>query len=111
MWNVYLISCGKDSDRKYKIGITKRKVEDRIKQFQTGNSERFEILGVYQSKWGSKIESILHRNYQHLRIAGEWFNLSENQVDGFLNQCRQTESFLEDWMVNSTFKNPKTILK
>lgn len=111
MYNVYLISCGQDDEKKYKIGYSKNSVESRIKQLQTGNSEHFTVEKVFTSKWGTKIESILHRNYSYSNISGEWFKLTQREVDNFLTECEKLDIFLNDWMNNSTFKNPKTILR
>jgi len=111
MYNVYLISCGQGDDKKYKIGYTKKEVSHRLKQLKTGNSEELTIEKVYNSKWGTKLESILHRQYKSQNLSGEWFKLNDNQVNNFINDCNRLEIFLKDIMVNSTFKNPKTILR
>ena len=111
MYNVYLISCGDVDNKKYKIGYTKNAVEKRVKQLKTGNFEEINIEQVFTSKWGSKIESILHRNYSDYKLTGEWFSLTENHANNFLKECQNLDNFLEDWFKNSTFKNPKTILR
>ena len=111
MYNVYLISCGDGEDKKYKIGYTKNSVESRVKQLKTGNSESLIIEQVFSSKYGTKIESVLHRNYESSRISGEWFKLSEAQADKFKNDCQNLDDFFNNWINNSTFKNPKTILR
>jgi hypothetical protein len=87
MIKVYLISIG-DEQKRYKIGHTRRKVEQRIKELKTGNSEDFQIVGFFESKWGTKIEASLHRRYGQSRIDGEWFFLTKQQVDGFISECQ-----------------------
>ena len=111
MYNVYLISCGEGDEKRYKIGYTKNDVKKRLKQLKTGNSEELLIEKVYQSKWGTKIESVLHRNYKIYQISGEWFRLTQSQADNFIKECQNLENFYEDWMKNTTFQNPKTILR
>lgn len=111
MYNVYLISCGDGTNKKYKIGYTKNEVNERLKQLKTGNSESLTIEKVFKSKWGTKIESILHRQFESQNISGEWFNLSESQVNNFQTECMRLENFIKDLLNNSTFKNPKTILR
>jgi len=111
MYNVYLISCGTENNRRYKIGYTRGEVSKRVKQLRTGNSEDLIIESIYKSKWGTKIESVLHRNYKNYRLSGEWFVLNQKQVDNFLDDCHNLETFFEDWIENSTFKNPKTLLR
>ncbi len=94
MYKVYLISCG-DIDKEYKIGFTKRKVEDRIKSFKTGNSNTFEIVSVFESKWGSKIEAFLHRKFSCKNLGGEWFRLSEEEVKNFYKTCEYQHNIFE----------------
>ena len=94
MYKVYLISTG-ESDRRYKIGFTRNQVEKRVKQFKTGNSSGFIIHGVFESKWGTKIESTLHRKYMMNRVSGEWFYLDKSDVDGFVDQCKRLHDTFE----------------
>lgn len=110
MYKVYLISCGQKEDKKYKIGYTRKPIIERVKQLKTGNHEELIVEQVFDSKWGSKIEAILHRNYRTQKISGEWFDLSQDQVDKFLVECQNLEHFFEDTLKNSTFNNPKTII-
>lgn len=94
MYKVYLISSGLD-EKQYKIGYTRRSVEERIKEFKTGNSNDIEIVSVFESKWGTKIEAYLHRIFKHKKISGEWFNLSENDVLNFKVHCEKTHNNFE----------------
>ena len=110
MYTVYLISSGKDDNKKYKIGFTRKPIDQRVKQLKTGNHEELIVEKLFNSKWGTKIEAVLHRNYKHLKISGEWFELNQTQVDKFIDDCKNLENFLEDWTHNSTFKNPRSIL-
>jgi len=110
MYTVYLISCGEDGNKKYKIGYTRKPINERIKQLKTGNHNDLVVEQIFDSKWGSKIEAILHRNYKYQKISGEWFDLSQNQVDRFLVDCQNLDKFFTDVTKNSTFNNPKTII-
>ena len=110
MYNVYLISCGDGSNKKYKIGYTKNSVASRLKQLKTGNSSDLIIEKVHTSKWGTKIEAILHRKYSTQRISGEWFDLELFQVADFLKDCQNLDEYFEMFITQSTFKNPKTFL-
>ena len=111
MKNVYLISSGEDENKRYKIGITKNPPLVRLKQLSTGNSEKMEIVHVFQSKWATKLESILHRTYQIDNIRGEWFKLSQKQVDNFIWECQNLETSIDLIINHSTFQNPKTIIR
>lgn len=98
MYRVYLISSGLD-EKQYKIGYTRRKVEERIKEFKTGNSNNLEIISVFESKWGTKIEAYMHRLFKSKLINGEWFNLSNDDVKNFYYYCEKTHNNIE-LMVN-----------
>jgi hypothetical protein len=84
---VYLI---RGNDGRYKIGIAKNP-NQRIKQLQTGNSDRLELIDVYQSENASKIESALHFQYNHVRQHGEWFDLSVSDEVDFKKKCSQID--------------------
>jgi hypothetical protein len=111
MYNVYLISCGEGEEKRYKIGYTKNDVSQRLKQLKTGSSEELMIEKVFSSKLGTKLESILHRQYKLQHLSGEWFRLNEKQVESFIDDCKRLETFLNEILTNSTFTNPKTILR
>ncbi len=69
----------------YKIGFTKRNVEDRIREFKTGNCLDLVVEFVIRSKWGTKIEKKLHKLFIDKRISGEWFSLSEEDIINLIN--------------------------
>ena len=89
MRKIYLLkSFDKYGDEIYKIGFTKQKVEKRVKQFKTGNSNPIDIIYVYQpDKYCVSIESVLHKHFESKRGDGEWFKLSDNDVKGFPKLC------------------------
>lgn len=102
MYKVYLISTGNDI-KKYKIGFTKRNVENRINEMKTGNSEDFHIEGYFESKWGTKIESSLHNKYKSKKISGEWFNLTDDESKGFIDECKQLHDIFEFLSKENTY--------
>jgi hypothetical protein len=95
MINVYLISAETNGKKLYKIGYTKRKVEERIKEFKTGNTAVFSIIEVFNSKWGTKIEASLHRQFYTKKVGGEWFDLDVNDLNNYLNLCEQLHNNFE----------------
>jgi hypothetical protein len=101
-YKVYLISSG-DFEKQYKIGYTRRDVEDRVKEFKTGNSNNLEIISVFESKWGTKIEAILKKRYSHCNTSGEWFNLSESEISEFNIICHTLHKNIEILSTNNTF--------
>ena len=84
---VYLISSETNGEKTYKIGVTKRNIEKRIKEFKTGNSSDLHIVETFKSKWAFKIESNLHRLFHNKHKTGEWFFLEPNDIMEFQNLC------------------------
>jgi hypothetical protein len=95
MYNVYLVCSQIDGNKLYKIGYTRREIEKRIKEFKTGNASEFYIVDSFRSKWGTKIESQLHRYFRRKKISGEWFDLSDDDINDFKKQCNLIHNNLE----------------
>ena len=112
MYHVYLISSHHQDDIYYKIGWTKRDPKKRLKELKTGNSQELELVQIFESKWGPKIESNLHKNFKHLRCQGEWFKLSSEDVDSFQNLCKSNHDAFEFLSKeNSWFQQSKQLSK
>ncbi|NRF60890.1 GIY-YIG nuclease family protein [Vibrio coralliilyticus] len=74
--SVYLI---KAVDSKiYKIGAT-TELDKRIKALQNFHHERLELIA--SGKGGKKLEKELHKQFAHLQVKGEWFKLSDKELD------------------------------
>ena len=84
---VYLISSYINDVTLYKIGFTKRSVEQRLKEMKTGNAADLNVVYTFESKYSSKIEASLKTSYQHINISGEWFLMNDNDVKNFKYQC------------------------
>ena len=95
MYNVYLVSSTIEGDTCYKIGYTKRSPLQRIKEMKTGNASELQLVEQFESKWGTQIESKLHRVFSHKKISGEWFKLNTDDVSQFKKLCEQTHDSLE----------------
>jgi hypothetical protein len=87
---VYLLTEWGSSPERFKIGITKGSVEDRIKQLQTGSSNEIVMILKYESYNYLKIEKFLHKKYSKYSTDGgqEWFELSSTDVSNFINECK-----------------------
>lgn len=92
MIKVYLIEAELNDNKLYKIGFTRRNIEERIKELKTGNASNFTIINQYESKWGTKIEAYLHRLYDQKKINGEWFNLTNDDVKDFYSICEKIDN-------------------
>jgi hypothetical protein len=86
MGTVYLLGEFCDNGR-FKIGITTKTVDVRLKQLQTGNSQELFIVNHYTSKNYRPIERYLHRKYCPDRAMGEWFSLSPEAVNNFISDA------------------------
>lgn len=97
---VYLIKISNEGI--YKIGVSKD-VNKRVKQLQTGNPEKIEIIKTFLSKYPYKIESVLHRRYKYKNVQGECFYLEQKDIDNFDEDCLICETnfqCMEDSMNN-----------
>jgi hypothetical protein len=95
--NVYLVCSEFDNNKLYKIGYTKRNIDKRISEFKTGNCSELYLVNSFKSKWGTKIESILHKKYksQSKNINGEWFKLENEDIINFYNDCKKIHDNIE----------------
>lgn len=87
MFFIYLVCSEINGQKLHKIGYTRRTIEKRIKEFKTGNASDIYLVDSFQSEWGTKIESMLHKIYKSKKVEGEWFNLDEDDVNRFNTHC------------------------
>lgn len=88
MVHVYLL---KAEDR-YKIGVAAN-IGKRIKQLQTGNAYVVELVAYVSlpdRKSACFLERSIHRNLHYRRCEGEWFDLTDQQVDIVKSQLKRT---------------------
>ncbi len=89
---IYLIS---NNLNQYKIGISKNP-NLRLKQLQTGNDQNLFIINQYKSeKHYKKIETALHNTYKYCNVLNEWFELTNEQALGFIEDCKRIEKAIE----------------
>lgn len=94
--NIYL--ARQDGTNLYKIGITKKKPEVRIKELQTGNGTKLIVIAEFVTAHGFKMETALHEVYKSKKVHLEWFELEDEDVSLFLDYCEKKEeaiSFLK----------------
>jgi hypothetical protein len=104
---IYLISAYLNGETLYKIGITHRDVEKRLKELKTGNAAELKIVEVFESKWATKIEINFHVSLASKNIGGgEWFVLTNDDVDNFICKCKMLhENFELLFKTNSWFSD------
>lgn len=103
MFNIYLVCSEINGQKLHKIGYTRRTPEKRIKEFKTGNASEIYLIDSFHSKWGTKIEAMLHKIYKEKKIEGEWFNLSQEDITLFKEHCQTIHQNLELISTKNTY--------
>ena len=112
MYKVYLISAKYPDNNYYKIGWTRREPIKRLKELKTSNSHELELVDFFETKWGPRIESSLHKHFHKHRCEGEWFLLDDEQVSGFKEICQKNHDIFELLAKeNSWFRESKEFSK
>lgn len=78
-------------DNCFKIGITRGKIEKRIKQLQTGNGEEIYLVNYYETDYPFFIERSMHLKFYPNKKRNEWFNLKVEDVVKFKEYCKEFE--------------------
>jgi hypothetical protein len=101
MGYVYLIG-EENNENKYKIGSTKcSDINKRLKQLQTGNSNQLFIKEYYETTKPFKLETMLHNKFKYKNVIGEWFELDENDIENFKQECEKYQN-----IINTLKENP-----
>ena len=107
MGYVYLIGEIGNEGR-YKIGSTRAKdVNKRLKQLQTGNSSELYIKESFETEYPFKIEKMLHNHFKSSNLMGEWFELSESDVETFKVVCEEKMRVVESLKNNPFYFSNK----
>jgi hypothetical protein len=78
---VYFI---KDNSDQVKIGYTKRKVKNRLKEL---NSPNLILILEYETKYPTQLEKALHFRFKKHNIEREWFCLDDFKVEELKQIC------------------------
>lgn len=104
---VYLLSTVTPDGliEQFKIGVTKRLVEKRLKELQTGNSGKITILKTYESENYLKVETFMHRKYKKNKTEAknEWFDLSDDNIITFIDDCKKFDETIKLLKENNPF--------
>jgi len=90
---VYLIEDVNNNT--FKIGVTKQKIETRLKKLQTGNSTELRVKYLYECKYPFRLESMLHMYYSEYVELNEWFGLPKDKIETFLDKCVEFDNIIE----------------
>lgn len=99
--NIYL--ARQEGTSLYKIGITKNNPKDRILQLQTGNAIPLLLVETFETAHDFKMETALHAEFSTKRMEGEWFELSQAEVDSFFDICSRKEETMNFLKKNNHF--------
>lgn len=101
MGYVYLI-CDPEANR-FKIGVTRENIKERIKKLQTGNSTELFISSYYESRFPFRLEKMLHNKFKEKKELNEWFNLENKDIFNFKKICEQQEELINLLLTNPFF--------
>lgn len=85
MGEVYLIN--EINTNNYKIGATKKEVNKRKYNLQTGNSNELCVITSFKTEEPFKVEKMIHRHFRKYNIHNEWFELTNENINSFLDTC------------------------
>lgn len=92
MPKIYLINqYGTD---KYKIGTTRKDTNKRKKQLQTGNADELVVTREFNTEHPFNLEKLLHLKYSNKSFIGEWFELTDNDVLTFIDNCNKLNNVI-----------------
>lgn len=86
---VYIITDGEG----YKIGFSKSP-EKRLKELQTANKNKLQLIHTQEVKFGQQTERALHNFLAQYRQEGEWFLLSLDLIEQTKKLCLTIENNL-----------------
>jgi hypothetical protein len=87
---VYIVKCGEFDY--YKIGVSKINVQARISVIQSGCPFEIKLIGQYHTERYLLIERKIHKSLKTKNIRGEWFLLSQTELNEIVKQieCNTT---------------------
>lgn len=88
----------------FKIGVTRGRIENRIKELQTGNSGEIYMCSYFQTSHPFLMEKELHTRFRPKKILGEWFELSNEEATNFRSVCEELEEMNKSLMDNPFFR-------
>ena len=105
MGYVYLLlQLDFEGNESYKIGVTKRDVNIRVSELQTGNPNKISLHRKYESPNYLKVEKWLHKKYQTKTEAkNEWRTLTNEQVFSFHDDCKAADDNIQFLLENNSF--------
>jgi hypothetical protein len=88
----------------YKIGITKNTIEDRYYGLGLKMPGKFEILFAYKIEDYAKAEQYIHGIFNKYCVNGEWFKLTQKELDLIKENCEMMGGILATDEIESEVK-------
>ncbi len=93
-WQVYFLSLADPANpgRDFglvKVGITKKDVERRIEQLQTGNPYQIRCAASFPSPVARQVENWVHRAYASRVAQLEWLRLGRSEIPDLVKAAQQ----------------------
>ena len=79
---VYLLYS--PTNNTYKIGKAKQ-VDGRYGSIAKQSPVEIKLIHQFKSENANKAEKALHNQYSHKRVLGEWFSLSEQEIETIIS--------------------------
>lgn len=87
-----------------KIGIAKHP-QKRLSSIQTACPQDIELVGYVESSRPKQLERELHRRFHHKHYRGEWFELSQDDIDLILTYHNGTQKLTDLPLFSTIGKN------
>lgn len=87
---IYVYFIRESWNKSVKIGRTSNLIS-RFRDIQTHCPQPIELIGFFTSKPKDRLEGKLHRFFRHRNIRGEWFSLSDEEIEEAIEKYRGYE--------------------
>ena len=106
---VYLIGSTND-DNFWKIGVTtKKSIDGRLKELQTGNAENLFVKDFFETPKPFMIEKMMHNRFRDKNVLNEWFALTKDDVRDFRKNCQFYQDTIDALKDNDIFNKRKAV--
>lgn len=99
--NIYL--ARQENSSLCKIGITKHDPKQRILQLQTGNAAPLILIETFVTNHDFLMEASIHAHFKLKRKEGEWFDLTNEEIEEFRTICEKKEALMDFLKENNHF--------
>jgi len=100
---VYLLGDW-EKENFFKIGVTRGDINKRIKKLQTGNGGEMFLVYKYETEHPFLMENMLHLWYKDKNILNEWFELSNEDIKQFKEDCKKADEIIMSMESNYFFQ-------